>query len=404
MKYAKITLLLVMLVAATVICAVEKKPYMGVSMREPRAEVLKELNANINYGILLSGIVKGSPAEKAGLEKNDILIRFNGEKLYTVSQFDKMMELEKAGNKVKLEFMRDGKKKKTSLVLADREEFKNASSGLHLGVYTNELSDWKAGKLGLKSNCGVQISGIVPDSPAEKAGLEKKDIILELAGEKVYTGNQITKMLKNYAKGDIIDLKIWRDKKEIILKAELDYRKRHRNISDFFNKPDNIYVYNFGNSDKKVIGINVKPIPRKIKKKLKLKSGVSVDYVRKDYPADKAGIKPGDVILKVNGKKIDFAGDLRSAIREAEFGDEITLLTLQDGKRIKRKVKVDKENQFEININDNNIRIFINDESAGNIKEKIIKEIDLEKIKDNVKDVLEDDFDINIEFDNERNL
>jgi S1-C subfamily serine protease len=407
------TFLLLIIVAFSAVIFADSEPYIGINMIEPSLKQLEDLNADTNYGIMLSGIVKSSPAAEAGLKKFDILTKFNGEKLYTINQLSRMIDLEKVGNKVKFEYIRDGKKHKTSIVLADREDFINAAYGVHLGVYTNELSDWSMKKYSLDKNYGVQIVGIVSDSPAEKGGIQQNDIILEMAGEKIYTGNQVTKMLKNYTKNDVIKVKVWRDEKEMSFDITLDYRKAKQDFFSFFDKPQNVYVYGLNNSDGKVIGLSVETISSKKMKDLKIKSGVLVDFVRDDYPAQKSGVKIGDIILRANRRDVDSADDLRAVVKDIEIGDEVTLLILRGKKEISLQVEVvENEDHFEINVNDENIKILINDreEVVRDIKE-VIKEVreDMKDWKDNelpqIKQDLKDAFDdLHIEIDDEGNI
>jgi S1-C subfamily serine protease len=401
MKINKFIMILIILTTWAFAFA-NSDPYIGINMTEPSLKQLKDLNVDGNYGILLSGIVKGSPAEKAGLEKFDILQKFNGEKLYTINQLSRMIDLEEVGNKIKIEYSRDGKTKKTTITLADREDFINAAYGVHLGVYTSELTDWTLKKSGLEENYGVQLSGIVPDSPADKAGLEKNDIILELAGEKIYTGNQITKMLKKYTKGDVISLKIWRDEKAINKKVTLEYRKAKQDFFSFFEKPQNVYVYGL-NENTKMIGITVDEISKSKKKELKIESGVLVDHVRDDFPAKEADIRIGDIIQKADGKAVDSATDLRDIINEFKVGEKIKLVVLRGNKTKKINVKIaeGKNDNFEINFDDEDIRIMINNkedvmreikEAMKDVREdmKEWKENELPEIKEDLKEVLED--------------
>ncbi|MCK4696219.1 MAG: PDZ domain-containing protein, partial [Candidatus Cloacimonetes bacterium] len=101
-----------------------------------------------------------------------------------------------------------------------------AKSKAYMGVYLSELSGKDYEKYGLKDSYGVLIKKIVEDSPAEKAGLKNKDIILEIAGDKVYTPDQITKMLSFFEPEQIVKIKYFRKKKIKTLNLTLGEKKK----------------------------------------------------------------------------------------------------------------------------------------------------------------------------------
>src|SRR6056297_2947094 len=91
-----------------------------------------------------------------------------------------------------------------------------AAERAYMGVYT---SDWntKSNPYAEDYDYGIIITKVVKDGPAQKAGVENKDLLLELDNEKVYTNDQLTKMLQNYDRG--IKLKLLWSKLMVISKT-----------------------------------------------------------------------------------------------------------------------------------------------------------------------------------------
>ncbi len=100
----------------------EKVTYAGVNVVEVPEVVSKHLPIPRGMGLLVMEIVKGSPAEKAGIRKDDILLKFDDQLLASQDQLRKLTRSRKSGDKVALTLMQEGKEKAVELVLGEREE------------------------------------------------------------------------------------------------------------------------------------------------------------------------------------------------------------------------------------------------------------------------------------------
>lgn len=127
-------------------------------------------------GVLITGIVTGSGAETAGLKTGDILVAIDGHKLASTSSLHEALANHRPQDEVMVSCLRDGRTRATQVTLGDRENFisthkKRNPCDVFIGVLI--------GARGADGN-GVQISGIVPGTPAESAGLQPGDLILAL--------------------------------------------------------------------------------------------------------------------------------------------------------------------------------------------------------------------------------
>jgi len=99
----------------------EKGPWIGIAM-EPVSETLRaQLSLGKGEGIVVNHVAPESPAAKAGLAQNDILLRFDDQILVEGSQLRKLIAMKKAGDSVKLVFLRKGERKEAAATLIEHE-------------------------------------------------------------------------------------------------------------------------------------------------------------------------------------------------------------------------------------------------------------------------------------------
>jgi serine protease Do len=88
------------------------------------------------------------------------------------------------------------------------------------------------------------------------------------------------------------------------------------------------------------LGVGVQELSGDLPEYFGVKDGVLVSSVRKDSPAEKAGVRPGDVITEVNGQAVESASELRRRLRETEPGD-VTLSVMRDRKPLSLKATIE---------------------------------------------------------------
>ena len=178
-----------------------------------------------------------------------------------------------------------------------------------LGVYIQDLTPALAKELGLKVKEGALITQVMPDSPAEKAGLKEKDVIISYNGKPVKNASD----LKNYVlltkPGTKVILKIIRNGKEMQLKVKIGNPRKGLFVSKAEFKNLQEFLEN--------LGLVVDNITPEIAKKLGLSTtrGVIITEVFPETPADYAGLTPGLIIDEVNRKKIKNLREFYQALR-----------------------------------------------------------------------------------------
>src|SRR5690606_22248555 len=138
-------------------------------------------------GVLISSVEPGSPAEKAGLERGDVVISFAGKSVDTLSRFRNRVAATPPGSRQRIEILRDGKERTLSVELgtlpaAEAERAPQPDAAPSFGMEVAPLSPAARTELNVPDSIeqGVVVTGVLPGSPAAAAGLRGGDVILEI--------------------------------------------------------------------------------------------------------------------------------------------------------------------------------------------------------------------------------
>lgn len=239
--------------------------------------------------------------------------------------------------------------------------------GSFLGVYAEDINKENMGRYGLSDVRGVGISEVMKDSPAEKAGLKKGDVIVRFEGESVTSSRKLTRMVGEVAPEHTARLTIMRGGSEQEVAATLAKRNESQNVfgttisPDIFRTmprgdmkidpgkmqinpdQDGNFVFAFGGNRR--IGVSTTPLTKQLADYFGVKDGgVLITSVSEDSPAAKAGLKAGDIITAIEGEKVESPGDLSRGINKKEDG-EVTLTVVRE--RNSRTIKVTPEKNSE---------------------------------------------------------
>ncbi|MBA7671212.1 hypothetical protein ES703_79365 [subsurface metagenome] len=233
-----------------------------------------------------------------------------------------------------------------------------------LGVSIEENEEGKVG-----------IIAIEKESPAELAKLKEGDIVLKIEREEVASTKMLAKEIRKRKPGKTITLKIERNGKEIDVKVKLgEYSEKYVRIELeskfprlFFApkppkppvvpklpelrklpkppEPPEPKIFSWGLEHRKYIGIYLEEINRELSEYFGVKKGrgLLVAKITKDSPAEKAGLKVGDVIIKADGIRTERARDLTRVIQDKEKGERIKLELLRNKKVRSVEVEIEEE-------------------------------------------------------------
>lgn len=215
-----------------------------------------------------------------------------------------------------------------------------------LGVYTEDITKDNFSQYGLREARGVGVTEVAKDSPAEKAGLRKGDVITRFDGEAVSSARKLSRLVSEVAPDHKVTLGISRGGNDQEVAATIGKRKNEfsgvrqmtiprghfpENLGKFekFELPEGTNFFMFGNSRR--IGVSTTSLTKQLADFFGVTDGkgVLVTSVTENSPAAKAGIRAGDVITAIDGEKIEGAGDLARAINKQKDGD-VTLTVVRD--------------------------------------------------------------------------
>jgi len=282
----------------------QKKPvWMGVSLKDD----FDQENFDLNYGLLITMVSEDSPAGKAGLLDDDIMLEIQGEKLYSQDQVRPMLKKYQPEDKIMVKYWRDGNQEETELELGempfdwyDLQAIDQVFSGLDI---LDDLDDvygiWNS--LGLPESMhvfayqdssskilGVIVSGtheededhgktdglviekVIPETPAAEGGMQAGDIILKINGENVSEFDNIGEIISKVDYDDSFKVNIIRDEKSkdliLIMKPVTDevWEKYYSGIME------NDVIKIFMNKDKPIDSYykNLEDIGSKLPKKI----------------------------------------------------------------------------------------------------------------------------------------
>ena len=198
----------------------------------------------------------------------------------------------------------------------------------YIGAQVTNIDDKFAQHFGLSKVEGVLVQGVNANSPAEKAGVQSEDIILEVNGKSVKTVAELRGAVSRYRVGDEVTLTIWRDKKKITKKVKLeavegeDFSSNDvpKSSKDNSKEDSTNETITFGK-----LGFTVEPLTNDMKKKFDTKNGVFVKDVKRFTHAAERNLPRGCVITKVDREELKTTGQLKKIIESKKSGETILL-------------------------------------------------------------------------------
>jgi C-terminal processing protease CtpA/Prc len=201
-----------------------------------------------------------------------------------------------------------------------------------LGVETHEVTADKAKELKLSAERGVVVGKIVPDSPAAKAGLKENDVVTEINGQRVEGAAQFRRMIHEIPAGRSVQLTVWRDGRTQTVSATLGKSEERHHAMKMLAPTPGTFAFRmpeipeippmewngnmvFGGGQPR-LGIDAEDVSGQLGAFFGAPDGegILVRDVNSGSPAEKAGVKAGDVITSLNGERIRTVGELREKL------------------------------------------------------------------------------------------
>lgn len=317
------------------------KGFLGVIMGDEKSEL----------GVKIDDVVEGSGAEKAGIKAGDIITAIDGKKVANSNDLIDALKGKKANDEVKISYIRGDDTNKVTATLGETK-----SMGRNLWISSDEDGNHFKHKMKMKGHHG---SSFIVDEDNEN--IATIDVRKDNDETEVTIKEKDGKVKKYKWEGEIPD-NTRKELEEMGVKVSEDGYFPHKMHTKKVMKMH-------GGGNKAFLGVEMGD--------KKSDKGVYIDKVVKDSGAEKAGLKSGDVITSIDGKKTAKFGDLVEALSEKKVGDKVAIEYLRD----------DKANKTEATLG----------ESKGGAT-WITKSKDGEEIK--IK--IDNDFDFDFDFDGEK--
>jgi Do/DeqQ family serine protease len=162
--------------------------YLGIRLRELDRTLAQGMGLDLDHGILVEEVQPDTPASQAGLERRDVIVRFNGEEVRDESKFRLMVGATPVGKTVPVVVVRDSQEKRVDVTLGERPDEEVVASApapessAWLGLHVEDARGGDARReFGLdRGQVGVVVTGVDEGSPAEEAGMQEGDVITEV--------------------------------------------------------------------------------------------------------------------------------------------------------------------------------------------------------------------------------
>ncbi len=203
--------------------------YLGVGIQDLSQDLAKSFGIKDAKGALVSDVKEEGPAGQAGLKQGDVIIAYQGTPVEDAVALQRLVTRTGVGMKVPIKVIRDGHEKDLTVTIGeqlDTTKVAKAEAGeadyAFAGVVVQDLDRETAKELGLKGKAqGVVVTGVEPESGAEKAGLMAGDVIREINRQPVKSVKEFEKASSAIKKGDNVLILINRRGNALFLTAKV---------------------------------------------------------------------------------------------------------------------------------------------------------------------------------------
>jgi serine protease Do len=184
-----------------------ERGWLGVSVQDLTPELAKSFDAEGAKGALIAEVVKGGPAEKAGMKKGDIVIAYREKEITNASTLRNEAAIGPIGQEAKVTVLRKGKKEELTVKIGNLEDatkLLSASVKERLGAELRPVTPDEAEKYGFGPQQGVVIAWVDPKGPLGQVGFEVGDVILEINGQPVESVEELSGLVNTVKPGQKI--------------------------------------------------------------------------------------------------------------------------------------------------------------------------------------------------------
>ncbi len=187
-----------------------RRGLLGVTIATIDPETAEAIGAEVKYGALVSNVQPESAAEEAGLQVDDIIVEVDDERISNSRDLANAIGLKGPGDKVRIEYLRNGDRRTTTAVLGEQTQLQSSGSDIHPGLSGAEFATSSEG------DGAVEVVDVEPRSPAAQRGLQPGDLIVAVNRIRV---RDIEDLQEIAQRNDILFLLVRRDDRQLMLQV-----------------------------------------------------------------------------------------------------------------------------------------------------------------------------------------
>lgn len=243
--------------------------WLGVGIGEITPKKVSELKLKEERGVEILTVIPQSPAEKAGLKKHDVVLEYNGIRVESAPQFQRLVRETPAGRTVPLLISRGGATQTINVSLGEQSGGRLVKPGTkewkewleeftihipkieipdlpeimifsrtsHLGIDGESLTEQLGEYFGVPDGEGVLVRSVDGDSPASRAGIQAGDVIIKLDGEPVKGMRDLRNLVHEKSEKNKVPVTLIRNKRKRTVTVNLAGRKRESKLLDLLVAP-----------------------------------------------------------------------------------------------------------------------------------------------------------------------
>jgi serine protease Do len=202
---------------------------IGVVIQEVTRELAESFGLPKAAGALVNSVEKGGPADKAGLEPSDVILKFDGKTVSSSSDLPRIVAHTRPGSKATIQIWRKGAPRDVTVTVGEmpeekvaqrpgRRDSKSGNVVARLGLTVSELSAEQRSELGVGG--GLLVEDV--QGAAARAGIRRGDILMALNNQDIKSVEQVTQLLNQFEKAKSVALLIRRGDSALYVPLRLD--------------------------------------------------------------------------------------------------------------------------------------------------------------------------------------
>ncbi|MBW1667311.1 MAG: DegQ family serine endoprotease [Deltaproteobacteria bacterium] len=188
--------------------------WLGVMIQKITPDLRKKFGLASAKGALVADITPGGPADKAGIQRGDVIVTYDGREVKEMNDLPYLVGATPVGKKVVVEVIRRGKRKEIQVKIGklkeETEEEADQEANQRLGMRVEEITPELARTFGLSETRGLVVVEVEPGSSASGAGLRPGDVIVEVDQAPITNLKAFKQKIRSYKPGDTVLLLVSR--------------------------------------------------------------------------------------------------------------------------------------------------------------------------------------------------